>query len=177
VLLGIGTFFTVLVMVALLLRRPAADWRAQDAPSTIHALWISTALLLASSLAIEMAARHARHGTSARAAVLRRLRVGLLLGLGFLGAQASLWLSWWWAGLVPSSSGFAAVFFVCTGLHALHVLGGLTFLLFLERRFRQRDGAGTPGARVLSSVRLAAVYWHFMGVIWLVLFALLYFVR
>jgi cytochrome c oxidase subunit 3 len=92
-----------------------------------------------------------------------------LLGLAFLVAQAQLWATLWRAGFVPATSGYAAVFFALTGLHALHVLGGLAFLGFLVRGLGHDVHA--PG------VRLGAVYWHYMGVIWVVLFALLYWVR
>ena len=91
----------------------------------------------------------------------------MILLLGHV-LQVTLWAAVWSAGLVPASSGYAAVFFALTGLHALHVLGGLAFLTALLRR-AAREGA--------VSLRHGAVYWHFMGVLWLVLFTLLYFVR
>ncbi len=165
-LVGITTLFLVLIAVWLLLRRPAPDWRAAQAP---HALWISTACLAASSFAIELAARRARRGRARQPAARRWLGGGLLLGLAFLVAQAQLWVTLWRAGFVPASGGYAAVFFALTGLHALHVLAGLAFLGFLVRRLGHDVHA--------SGVRLGAVYWHYMGVIWGVLFALLYWVR
>ncbi len=169
-LAGITTLFVVLIAVWLLLRRPATDWRAADAAGALNALWLSTACLLASSAAVELAARRARSGVDGRRAALRWLTASLVLGLAFLAAQAFLWIGLWSAGLVPSASGYAAVFFALTGLHALHVLGGLGFLGALAMRLRRR-------AAWIPSVRLGAVYWHFMGALWLVLFTLLYFVR
>jgi len=167
-LAGITTLFVVLIAVWLFLRRPAPDWRAADATGALNALWLSTACLLASSVAVELAARHA--GARARQQALRWLVASVVLGLSFLAAQAWLWTGLWHAGLVPSASGYAAVFFALTGLHALHVLGGLGFLGALAVFLRRQP------VRV-SSVRLGAVYWHFMGGLWVVLFTLLYFVR
>jgi cytochrome c oxidase subunit 3 len=169
-LAGITTLFAVLIAVWLLLRRPAGDWRGSGAVGALDALWVSTACLLASSVAVELAARRVRGGQDERRSAQHWLATSVALGLGFLGAQAYLWLGLWRAGLVPSSSGYAAVFFALTGLHGLHVVGGLAFLgaLFLWLR---RSASGVP------SVRLGALYWHFMGALWLVLFALLYFVR
>jgi heme/copper-type cytochrome/quinol oxidase subunit 3 len=171
-LIGIGTLFAVLIAVWLFLRRPAPDWNASSAGASLDALWISSALLFGSSVAIERAARVARL-PERRAATLRWIVASLALGLAFVGAQAELWTTLWRAGLVPSSSGYAAVFFALTGLHALHVLGGLGFLGFLGARHRRRV-AEPPAA---ASVRRGAIYWHFMGALWLVLFTLLYFVR
>jgi len=169
-LAGITTLFLVLIAVWLFLRRPALDWRGANVAGALNALWLSTAFLAASSAAVELAARRARGGAPERRATLRWLSTSLVLGLAFLAAQVFLWTNLWRAGLVPSASGYAAVFFALTGLHALHVLGGLGFLGGLALRLRRAAARG-------PSVRLGAAYWHFMGALWLVLFTLLYFVR
>lgn len=166
---GITTLFAVLIAVWLFLRRPAPDWRVADA-GALDALLFGTACLLASSAAVELAARRARGGMAERRATLRWLGASLGLGLAFLAAQVWLWVGLWRAGLVPSASGYAAVLFALTGLHALHALGGLGFLGALALWLRR-------SAERVPSVRLGAVYWHFMGALWLVLFTLLYFVR
>ena len=163
-LTGITTLFFVLIAVWLFLRRPAPDWHPASAP---RALWLSTLFLAASSLAVERAARAARR--EEQRTTRRWLGASLALGLAFLAAQALLWTSLWRAGFVPAAGGYAAVFFALTGLHALHVLGGLVFLAFLAHGLRR--------ARRVPSVRLGAIYWHYMGAIWLVLFTLLVFVR
>ena len=173
-LAGITTLFLVLIAVSVLLRRPAPDWPFSGPKAAVNALWVSTFLLLASSGTVELAARRSRRaGVGARLGSLRWLSASLVLGLAFLGAQAILWWTLWNAGLVPSSSGYAAVFFALTGLHALHVLGGLCFFAALALEL----GRASPFRARRPSVRLGAVYWHFMGAIWLVLFTLLYFVR
>ena len=166
---GILTLFLVLIAVWLLLRRPAKDWSAGGPSAALHILWASTALLLASSATVERAARRERGDAAGR--TRRWLGVSLLLGALFLGAQVALWTVLWNAGLVPSSSGYAAVFFALTGLHALHVLGGLVFFAGLYLALNPKRKGPRP------SVRMGALYWHFMGGVWLVLFTLLYFVR
>jgi heme/copper-type cytochrome/quinol oxidase subunit 3 len=167
---GITTLFLVLIAVWLFLRRPAPDWRAALGTGALEALWISTACLATSSATVELAARRARRGR--RGATRRWMLASLLLGAAFLAAQVHLWLALWRAGLVPGASGYAAVFFALTGLHALHVLGGLAFLGAMAVRLP----AGEEPVGGLG-VRLGAVYWHFMGGLWLLLFTLLYFVR
>lgn len=176
-LTGITTLFAVLVAVWLFLRRPAPDWHAAGTDA-LHALWVSTACLLASSVAVERGVRGLRASAAGvvpeDGAPRRWLGMGFALGVAFLAAQICLWVLAWRAGIVPATSGYAAVFFALTGLHAMHVLGGLGILGVLTLRL----GRGPRrAAEALRSVRLGAVYWHFMGALWLVLFGLLYFVR
>jgi len=170
---GITTLFLVLIAVWLLLRRPAPDWPLSAPAPAVHFLWISTSLLLASSAAVERAARMARALVSPRVEVRRWLALGVALGIAFVCAQVLLWRTLWSSGNVPASSGYAAVFFAFTGLHALHVVGGLLFL------GATAHALGKPNGEVIQRgrVRLGALYWHFMGGIWLVLFVLLYVVR
>ena len=171
-LAGIGTLFLVLLAVWLLLRRRGSDWPPDGIWSPPQALWISTLLLAASSVAIERAARLARWADPGeRNGVLRALGGTFALGILFLGAQVFLWRALWLDGLLPSSSGYGAVFYALTGLHGLHVAGGLAFLASLTLDLASAGGF----VRRRYGVRLCATYWHFMGVIWLVLFALLYF--
>ncbi len=172
-LAGISTLFLVLLAVWLFLRRGASDWPPPGPFSPPRALWISTLLLAASSAAVEAAARGARGPTQLRGATLRWLWSGFFLGLLFVAAQVFVWRALWVSGLVPSSSGYAAVFYALTSLHGLHVLGGLLFQGVLCVDLRRARARRTRR----HSVRLCASYWHFMGAIWLVLFTLLYFVR
>jgi cytochrome c oxidase subunit 3 len=160
VVIGVTTLFLVLVAVALLLRRPAPDWRAAAVELPLVRLGLGTLALVASSASFERAAR--RPGRARRELVL-----GLLAGAGFLGLQGWLWLALVAAGQAPAAGGYLAVLYVLTGLHALHVLGGLGFLARLAC-------LAQPPA---STLRLAALYWHFMGFLWVVVLALLVFGR
>lgn len=167
-LVGITTLFLVLIAVWLLLLRTARDGSAPQ--RALDSLWISTAFLAASSVTIEVAARRRR--AERRRPALRWLVASFALGAAFVVAQVGLWARLWQGGTLPSSGGYAAMFFSLTGLHALHVLGGLGFFAVLGLQLAHPE----PGRR-RPGLRLAAVYWHFMGFVWLVLFTLLYFVR
>jgi cytochrome c oxidase subunit 3 len=87
-----------------------------------------------------------------------------VLGVLFVLAQVRAWRTGWLEGAGPATGGYAAAYFALTGLHALHVLGGLLVLGALLLRAGQPLEAGAMG--------LGALYWHFMGALWLVLVAL-----
>jgi len=167
-LAGITTLFLVLLAVwLLLLRRAPGAWSGLDSPP--HALWVSTSLLAASSVALVRATRRAPASADETAA--RRLGWSLALGVLFLVSQGLLWARLANDGLLPSSGAYGAVFYALTGLHALHVLVGIGLLASLWLRVRRKL------APARARVRLCATYWHFMGGLWLVLFACLYFGR
>ena len=167
-LIGISTLFLVLVAVWVLLRRGEPDPARGASFLPPDALWVSTLVLLASSAAIERGARAARGGPSSL--VARWLGASLLLGLGFLAAQGVLWWSLVQRGLVPASGAYGAVLYAMTGLHALHVAGGLVAMAGAIVRLRGPLGPLDRAPRI----RLCATYWHFMGAVWLALFAVLY---
>ena len=174
VLAGVATLFTVLLSVWLLLRREATDWPPPRGAVPALGLWTATILLVASSLTLERGARLARRtipGEHSR--VLLWLGASCLLGIAFLAVQVGVLLGMWNAGHLPSTSGYGAVFYSLTGLHGLHVGGGLCYLFVLAGRLRT---AGSFAVRRYG-VRLAALFWHFMGLLWAILFTLLYFVR
>ncbi len=172
-MIGISTLFLVLLAVWLLLRRNAPDPARSASFIPPNALWISTFVLLASSATVERAARIARGIRPVAGAVLRWLSWSLVLGFSFLGAQGYLWWSLIDLGLVPSSGAYGATFYALTGLHAVHVLGGLATM----GGSMMRVGRDSGPFRRAGAIRLCATYWHFMGVVWLVLFATLYFLR
>ncbi|MBT8486956.1 MAG: cytochrome c oxidase subunit 3 [Phycisphaerae bacterium] len=131
-------------------------------------LLLSTLVLLVSSVTVEGAAR-----ALARDAVDvggRKLAATIGLGLGFLVLQAWAW--WRWLAVVEmrwddASEGRLALtaFYVLTGLHAVHVIGGLIALAYAAARYR-----GTGAA---MRARQSAVYWHFLGGVWVVLYLFL----
>ena len=97
------------------------------------------------------------------------LLLTVLGGLVFLGIKAFEWSLEIGAGRVPGASGFWAFYFTLTGLHGLHVLGGIVVnaLLWLTA-VRRRLGP------VAHRVEYAGLYWHFVDIVWILLFPLLY---
>ena len=160
---GIVMFFAA-VSSAMVVRRIGDDWRSLDLPDV---LYLSTGILLFSSVALEIARRQLRTGT------LEKLRfwtfATLLLGLGFLVAQTLGWRDLLGQGVSMRTSASGSFFYVLTVAHALHVLGGVGALLYVAARVWMVR----PWATRLAAVDATAIYWHFLGVLWVYLFILL----
>jgi heme/copper-type cytochrome/quinol oxidase subunit 3 len=97
--------------------------------------------------------------------------VTIVLGTAFLlGVVALEWPTAIAEGLTPSSGVAGAVFFMMTGMHALHVLTGVVFLLIIYRNGRR----GLYTRQKHYAVEAAAVYWHFVDVVWIFFYPALY---
>lgn len=158
-----GLFFAYAVIR---LRTPA--WPPLDLPRVPLGLpLLATGVLGLSSLVLEGVRRDA----VASRGVARGLAGATLLALLFLGLQAVVWIRLWAGGLRPDSGTYASVFFGLTAFHALHVVVGVVALGFLAIR------AVLPGAGTMRiPLRLWALYWHMVGIIWAALFLLVYLV-
>jgi heme/copper-type cytochrome/quinol oxidase subunit 3 len=97
------------------------------------------------------------------------LAAAVALGVLFLAAQVGMWIDLWTTGLTIRAHLYASFFWTLTVFHGLHVLAGLVVLAWLLPQARQ---AATPRRAV--RVKVAAMFWHFVGVIWLLTFALLF---
>ena len=145
------------------------DWRPVAMP---RLLWVSTALILLSSLAFEVARRSLKAGRTN--AFRRWLLVTVVLGLGFLAAQLAAWRELAAAGVYLVSNPHGSFFYVLTGAHGLHLLGGILFLDYLLLRSWRGGGRADGARRRLAVVNAAALYWHFMFGVWIYLFLLLF---
>jgi heme/copper-type cytochrome/quinol oxidase subunit 3 len=158
--------FAALFFAYGLLRGRAAAWPPPDLPPLPRLVpGLATLGLGASSLAVDRAARACR--PNAHRAAARWLALATLLGAGFLLLQLQVWAGLWRAGLTPEGGPYPSVFYGLTAFHALHVLVGLCALGWLAWRAHRR-GAPRLG------VKLWGTYWHFVGVVWLVMYAAVY---
>ena len=153
-----------LFLSAYLMRMQYADWRPMPEPSL---LWGTTGILVLCSVVLQGACFAARSG---RDEVLRTmLTAGGVLSFAFVAGQYVVWQQLHDLGYYLDANPASAFFFVLTGLHALHVLGGLV----AWGRITLRAWTGGDPAGVRLGAELCAVYWHFLLAVWVVLFALL----
>jgi cytochrome c oxidase subunit 3 len=149
---------------AYMLRRASADWRPLAPPPV---LWAGTAALLASSAALETGRRRLRRWDVA--GVRPALLAAGVLGALFLAGQLASWRALADQGIFLSTNPHSSFFYVLTGLHGLHLLGGLVWYVVVLRGCLRLDFL--PGADGLG---LFATYWHFLGALWLYLVFLLF---
>jgi len=141
---------------ALVVRRAEADWIHFRLPLIIY---INTLVLFASSTTLERARARLATGSG-------WLAVTLGLGLLFVMGQVLAWRNLAAQGLFLATSPSAAFVYVLTALHGIHLLGGVAALAYVLGRIRRAQG-------VAGALDAAALYWHFMGVLWLYLLLLL----
>jgi cytochrome c oxidase subunit 3 len=149
---------------AYILRRASTDWRPLAAPPV---LWLNTAVLFLSSATLERARRRLR-GWDLPAAQGWLAATGIL-GVLFVGGQFLAWRSLAAAGVFMSSNPHSSFFYLLTGVHVAHLLGGLAW--FVAALATMRRLAYTPGE---DGLRLFATYWHFLAVLWAYLLFLLF---
>jgi cytochrome c oxidase subunit 3 len=170
-LCSITMLFTALTSAYIVRSRlsTANDWQPISMP---HMLWLSTALILLSSVTFEASRRILKRGDTQR--YRRWLSVTILLGLGFLLTQLLAWRELVAQGIYLKTNPHSSFFYLLTGVHALHLLGGILMSGYLLlRAWRQRSDLR---AHVVSqdSANAAALYWHFMDGLWIYLFLLLF---
>jgi len=153
-----------------LLRTGDATWPDQGAILNVPLASANTLVLLASSAAMIVARRSLM--ADRLDAFRRAFGVVVLLGCVFLGVKGLEYADEIGRGLRPATNNFMGLYFTLTGLHALHVAGGLLVNAWLTvtapRTWMERP------ARLKNRVRAAATYWNFIDVIWLVMFVTLY---
>lgn len=129
---------------------------------------VSTFVLLTSSLAMVLALNAVQRG--GRAGALTWLAATALGGLIFLGFQAYEFTTFYHEGLTLTVNVFGSSFFVLTGFHGAHVSVGVLWLVTLWILTLR----GKIGSADALKVEMAGLYWHFVDVVWIVIFTLVY---
>jgi cytochrome c oxidase subunit III len=161
-LAAITMSFAALTSALVVRQGSGLDWHHITLPPILYA---NTLVLLTSSITLEVARRritaYAR-GIEGQSVAMRWLGLTLALGLLFVAGQYIAWLQLKAEGLYLATNSNSSFFYVFTGVHALHVLGGLAGLMYvmskLNRSILRR-----------STFAAAAQYWHFMDILWLYL--------
>jgi heme/copper-type cytochrome/quinol oxidase subunit 3 len=153
-----------------LLRIGAPTWPDQSSILSVPLATLNTIILISSSVTMVLAWAALKSGRLPRYRVY--MGVTLLCGLAFMVVKAFEYGDKFSHGLVPSSSNFLGLYFTLTGLHALHVLGGMVVNAYLwgpgTRMWR------TNRERFTNRVEVAGIYWHFVDLVWIFLFPVLY---
>ena len=177
VLVAAVLMFFVAFTSAYMFRASMRDFVVIELP---RQLWLSTGLILTSSVTFEVAKRAQRRGDDA---IYRLwLSVSLALGCGFLTSQLLAWRQLVAQGVYFPTNPFSSFFYLLTGLHGLHLLGGIIGLVYLlVRALRDKRELSEVRAATMKKRRAVTdavgLYWHFMDGLWVYLFALLLFWR
>ena len=161
-------FFGSLITTYLLYRNRTGDGPTPEEIYDIPYTSVSSFVLLMSSLTMVLALAAIQRGDH------RNCRIWLLatafLGMSFVGGQVFEFTEFVHEGLTLSTSPFGSAFFVTTGFHGAHVTGGILMLLSLYGM----SLAGKLPTEDARKVELVGLYWHFVDVVWIVIFTVIY---
>jgi cytochrome c oxidase subunit III len=162
-------FFSGLFAAYFTLRATAGgDWPPHDVELDVLTSGLFTLGLVASSGSMQLAVRAIEHG---RLAAFRGwLLVTLVLAAAFIANQVHEWSS---LGFAIDSHSYGSAFYVMTGFHGMHVVGGMLAMLLLLGR----AGSGRFGPADTPAVEVVSYYWHFVDVVWIALWATLFLLR
>jgi heme/copper-type cytochrome/quinol oxidase subunit 3 len=140
------------------------DWADQAAHTNTWAGAFNTLILLSSSLSAVLAHKAAENGDGKKAAKL--LGFTILGGLCFLTVKGFEWSGEISHGYTIGSHMFWSFYYTAAGLHAAHVIAGMGFMAWVAASARK--------GQELQRVELVGLYWHFVDIVWIFLFPLLY---
>ena len=163
-IISILMFFMALVSAYLVRKGFKSGWNSFHFPAFV---WVNTAILLASSVTLELARR--RLARADRSAFRMWWSVTTALGLIFLCGQILVWRQLVAQGVYLATNPSSSFFYLFTGAHALHIVAGVAALLFvLFRNFEHAKVTRSTAAEVTS------YFWHFLDALWVFLAVLLY---
>jgi heme/copper-type cytochrome/quinol oxidase subunit 3 len=160
-------FFTGLIGSYLVLRLGSHSWPNSWEILNIPLLTINTTILLTSSLTMALAVSSIQKND--RAATVRNLAWTAVLGGTFLVVKVVDYVHMIREGFTMSSNLFGSCYYLLTGFHKLHVLSGIILMIHLIIKTRRGAFSSTNYVRIES----AGLYWHFIDVVWVILFAFL----
>jgi cytochrome c oxidase subunit III len=161
--------FTALTSAYIVRAASANDWLPLPVP---RVLWLSTALILISSVTLEIARRSIKRHYFSQ--YRNWLGITTVLGAGFLVAQLLVWRALVRQGVYIASNPHSSFFYLLTATHGLHLAGGLLalFYLLVRQQFRRQDE--TLIGKRIAAADAVTLYWHFMDALWIYLFLLLF---
>lgn len=167
---SIVMLFTGLASAYIVRSASADDWVRIVMPKV---LWLSTAAILISSVTIEISRRSLKRKGDAQYGMW--LAITAALGVLFVASQFFAWRQLARQGVFVASNPHSSFFYLFTGAHVVHVLGGLGALAYLLLRTRRKRDTVEGELKRVGAVDAATIYWHFLDGLWICLFLLLFF--
>ena len=163
--LAVATSMFALFASAYTIRMTMPDWSPLNEPLV---LWVNTGFLILASIAYQWTTSVALNSS------IKKIKIGLIasgvFSLLFLVGQFSAWQDLIAQGMYVSTNPAIAFFYVLTAMHGLHLIGGL----YVWARSMIKVTKGIENNEVIRvSVELCTVYWHFLLLVWALLFSLL----
>ena len=162
--------FGALFSSYILLRSSAATWPRGWTFLNVPLATVNTFVLIASSVTVIMAWSYLRLGDLKKGRIF--IALTLLCALGFLVIKGFEYTHEFQEGRSPATNNFMAIYFTLTGLHGLHVIGGMVvfgyFLFFGHKMW------ATERERYTNRIEVVGLYWHFVDLVWIFLFPSLY---
>ncbi|MBI3322991.1 MAG: heme-copper oxidase subunit III [Candidatus Omnitrophica bacterium] len=159
-------FFTGLIGSYIVLRLGSASWPRPGEVLNTALLGINTMVLITSSLTMALALNAAQQNRPQASG--KFLLATALLGCAFLAIKIYDYAHMVHRGFTISSSLFGSCYYLLTGFHALHVLSGVVVLLYLMTASRL-----SFSSTVTARIEYSGLYWHFIDIVWVILFAIL----
>jgi cytochrome c oxidase subunit 3 len=167
---SIVMLFTALTSAYIVRMASSNDWTPLRMPKV---LWLSTAVILISSVTIEISKRSLKRARNSQYGMW--LTLTAILGVVFVGSQYAAWRNLAGQGVYMATNPHSSFFYLFTAVHGLHVLGGLLALAYLLLRTRRKRETVKGELRRIGAAEAATVYWHFLDGLWICLFLLLFF--
>lgn len=162
--------FGSLISSYIILRTGSASWPVGSSILNVPMATINTMILISSSISIVYAWASLKNND------LKKFRMFMILtilaGIVFLAVKGVEYSAKFDHGLFPSTNTFLAIYFTMTGAHALHLIGGVivnTYMLLTSGIKFKEDPV-----RFTNRIEVAGLYWHFVDLVWIFLFPLLY---
>jgi cytochrome c oxidase subunit 3 len=163
-----AVFFSALIIVYIVMRNRSVTGPFPHEALNVPLTAVNTFILICSSLTMVTALSAIQNGS--QKGLVRWLVATMLLGAVFLSGQAFEFTSLANQGLSLSSNLFGGTFFTLTGFHGAHVLIGVIWIGFVVARARR--GGYTQSSHLM--VELTGLYWHFVDLVWIIIFTLVY---
>lgn len=166
-----GMFFAGLISALVVNKSGAVMWPPYGQPRLpVEVTAVNTLVLLSSAVIMTLFARKFRSQKEVTPALRKMLSLAILLGATFVIVQGTEWVKLLGFGLTTKSSLYGAFFYLIIGAHAVHVLVGLSILLYLASSLRKLNSAEA----IVNRINICSMYWYFVVGIWPLLYILVY---